>query len=116
MNSNIMTKITSLAYITFKGGIRDRTIHTIVLLALLLLVSTPLFTSFSLREVVAVAVDYNLSTISSIGLLLSIFAGIKLKKKNIDKRSIYTVIPLPISRSQYLIEGWKQGGEGLIGQ
>ena len=103
MNSNIMTKITSLAYITFKGGIRDRTIHTIVLLALLLLVSTPLFSSFSMRQVVAVAVDYNLSTISFIGLLLSIFAGINLITKDIDKRSIYTVISLPISRSQYLI-------------
>jgi len=98
-----MTKITSLAYITFKGGIRDRTIHTIVLLALLLLVSTPLFSSFSMRQVVAVAVDYNLSTISFIGLLLSIFAGINLITKDIDKRSIYTVISLPISRSQYLI-------------
>ena len=103
MNSNMMTKITSLAYITFKGGIRDRTIHTIVLLALLLLVSTPLFSSFSMRQVVAVAVDYNLSTISFIGLLLSIFAGINLITKDIDKRSIYTVISLPISRSQYLI-------------
>ena len=103
MNSNIMTKITSLAYITFKGGIRDRTIHTIVLLALLLLISTPLFSSFSMRQVVPVAVDYNLSTISFIGLLLSIFAGINLITKDIDKRSIYTVISLPISRSQYLI-------------
>jgi len=103
MNSNIMTKITSLAYITFKGGIRDRTIHTIVLLALLLLISTPLFSSFSMRQVVPVAVDYNLSTISFIGLLLSIFAGINLITKDIDKRSIYTVISLPLSRSQYLI-------------
>ena len=98
-----MNKILSLTYITFKGGIRDRTIHTIVLLALLLLISTPLFSSFSMRQVVQVAVDYNLSTISFIGLLLSIFAGINLITKDIDKRSIYTVISLPLSRSQYLI-------------
>ena len=98
-----MTKILSLAYITFKGGIRDRTTHGIVILALLLLISTPLFSAFSMRQVVPVAVDYNLSTISFIGLLLSIFAGINLITKDIDKRSIYTVISLPISRSQYLI-------------
>lgn len=98
-----MNKILSLAYITFKGGIRDRTIHTIVILALLLLVSTPLFSAFSMRQVVPVAVDYNLSTISFIGLLLSIFAGINLITKDIDKRSIYTVISLPLSRSKYLI-------------
>ena len=103
IRSLFMTKVISLAYITFKGGIRDRTIHTIVLLALLLLISTPLFSAFSMRQVVPVAVDYNLSTISFIGLLLSIFAGINLITKDIDKRSIYTVISLPISRSQYLI-------------
>jgi ABC-type transport system involved in multi-copper enzyme maturation permease subunit len=96
-------KITSLAYITFKGGIRDRTILGIVILAFLLLISTPLFASFSMRQVVAVAVDYNLSTISFLGLLLSIFAGINLITKDIDRRSIYTVISLPLSRSQYLI-------------
>ncbi|MEK7845938.1 MAG: ABC transporter permease, partial [Nitrospinota bacterium] len=56
-------KILSLSYITFKGGIRDRTIHGIVILALLLLISTPLFSAFSMRQVVPVAVDYNLSTI-----------------------------------------------------
>src|SRR3990172_8148189 len=44
-----------------------------------------------------------MTKITSIGLLLSIFAGINLITKDIDKRSIYTVISLPISRSQYLI-------------
>lgn len=98
-----MKKILTLAYITFKGGIRDRTIHGIVILAFLLLISTPLFSSFSMRQVIAVAVDYNLSTISFIGILLSVFAGINLITKDIDRRSIYTVVSLPISRSQYLI-------------
>jgi ABC-type transport system involved in multi-copper enzyme maturation permease subunit len=98
-----MNKIKSLAFITFKGGIRDRTILGIVILAFLLLISTPLFSSFSMRQILAVAVDYNLSTISFIGIILSIFAGINLIARDIDRRSIYTVISLPISRSQYLI-------------
>ncbi|MEK6589217.1 MAG: ABC transporter permease [Nitrospinota bacterium] len=98
-----MVKIKSLSFITFKGGIRDRTILGIVLLAFLLLISTPLFSSFSMRQILAVAVDYNLSTISFIGIILSIFAGINLIARDIDRRSIYTVISLPISRSQYLI-------------
>ena len=103
MNSNMMTKITSLAYITFKGGIRDRTLFSIFILALTLILSIPLLSSFSMRQVAVVACDFSLSITSFIGLLLTIFVGNNLIAKDIDRRSIYTVISLPIKRTEYLI-------------
>jgi ABC-type transport system involved in multi-copper enzyme maturation permease subunit len=56
-----------------------------------------------MRDIVKVAVDLSLSTVSFAGLLTLFFVGVNLFGKDIDKRTIYMVISRPISRSQYLV-------------
>ena len=98
-----MKNVLLLSYITLKGGIKDRTLFGIFILALALILSIPLLSSFSMRQVAVVACDFSLSITSFIGLLLTIFVGNNLIAKDIDKRSIYTIISLPIKRTEYLI-------------
>jgi ABC-type transport system involved in multi-copper enzyme maturation permease subunit len=92
-----------IAFITFKEGIRNRAIYGITLFALLLFGATALAASMIPREVGKVAVDMALSTVSFTGLLLVLFVGINLMAKDLDKRTIYTVLARPISRSQYIL-------------
>ena len=98
-----MKNVLLLSYITLKGGIRDRTLFGIFIIALILILSIPLLSSFSMRQVAVVACDFSLSITSFIGLLLTIFVGNNLIAKDIDRRSIYTIISLPIKRTEYLI-------------
>src|SRR5512144_731443 len=92
-----------IALITFKEGIRNRALYGITLFALLLFGVTALVATMIPREVGKVSVDMALSTISFAGLLIVLFVGINLLAKDLDKRTIYTVLSRPISRSQYII-------------
>ncbi len=98
-----MNGIASLAYITFKEGIRSRALFGIFIMALLMFAGTVTLTNLFMRDIVKVAVDLSLSTISFAGLLMVIFIGTSLLAKDIDKRTIYMVISRPISRTQYVI-------------
>jgi ABC-type transport system involved in multi-copper enzyme maturation permease subunit len=89
--------------IAIKNGIRDRVLHAILAVGLLLLVSTPVVAVFSMRQVVALAVSYSLSVIALLGLLLTLFLSMAILSRDMERRSIYTVCSLPLSRSVYLI-------------
>jgi len=91
-----------VALITFKEGIRNKALYGITLIALILFGATALIATMIPREVGKVSIDMALSTISFTGLLLVFFVGINLMAKDLDKRTIYTVLSRPISRSQYI--------------
>jgi ABC-type transport system involved in multi-copper enzyme maturation permease subunit len=98
-----VTSLWPIALITFKEGIRNRAIYGIILFALLLFGATALVATMIPREVGKVTVDMALATISFSGLLIVLFVGINLMAKDLDKRTIYTVLSRPVSRSQYIV-------------
>ena len=98
-----MNGILSLAHITFKEGIKNRALFGIFIMVLFMFSITVTLTDLFMRDIVKVAADLSLSTISFSGLLIVLFIGINLLAKDIDKRTIYMVISRPISRSQYII-------------
>lgn len=98
-----MQLIWPIALITFKEGIRNRSIYGISLLALLMLVANFLISDMVSQEVGKVAVDVALSAVSFSGLLLVLFVGINLMAKDLDRKTIYMVLAKPVSRAQYLI-------------
>jgi ABC-type transport system involved in multi-copper enzyme maturation permease subunit len=98
-----MTTLWPIALITFKEGIRNRSLYGITLLALLLLIANFLISGMFMQEIGKVAVDISLSSVSLSGLLLVLFVGINLMAKDLDKKTIYMVLSRPISRSQYIV-------------
>lgn len=98
-----MNGIWSLAYITFKEGIKSRALFGIFIMVLFMFSITVTLTDLFMRDIVKVAADLSLSTTSFSGLLIVLFIGINLLAKDIDKRTIYMVISRPVSRSQYIV-------------
>lgn len=92
-----------IAMITFKEGIRNKSIYGISLLALLMLMANFIISDMVSQDVGKVAVDMALSAVSFSGLLLVLFVGINLMAKDLDRKTIYMVLAKPVSRSQYLI-------------
>ena len=89
--------------IALKSGVRDRVLHAILAVGLLLLLSTPVVAVFSMRQVVALAVSYSLSVIALLGLLLTLVLSMAVVARDMERRSVYTVCSLPLSRSVYLV-------------
>jgi ABC-type transport system involved in multi-copper enzyme maturation permease subunit len=98
-----MISLWPIALITFKEGIRNRALYGISLFALLLLLANFLISDMIMQDVGKVAVDMALSTVSFSGLLLVLFIGINLMAKDLDKKTIFTVLSRPVSRSQYIV-------------
>ena len=96
-------RVWSLALITFKEGIRDRTLYGIGLFALMIMGLSLVVTGFFLRELHKVTVDINISAITFGGLLMIFSLSVNLMSKDLDKRTIYSVLSKPFSRTQYLI-------------
>ena len=97
-----MGSVFALATITFKEGIRNRSLFGIALLALFLFGFNVTVAGFFMRDVGKVTVDMNLSALSFAGLLLVFFVGVNLMAKDIDRKTIHLVLSKPISRAQYI--------------
>ncbi len=69
----------------------------------MLFAATTVVITLFMRDIVKVAVDLSLSTVSFTGLLALLFIGVNLFGKDLDKRTIYMVISRPVSRSEYLV-------------
>jgi len=97
-----MRSIFALAMITFREGIRNRSLFGIAFLALFLFGLNITVAGFFMRDVGKVTVDMNLSALSFAGLLLVFFVGVNLMAKDIDRKTIQLVLSKPISRTQYI--------------
>lgn len=97
-----MNRILALAVISFREGIRNRSVYGVALFALFMLGLNIAVAGFFMREVGKVTVDMNLSALSFAGLLLVFFVGLNLMAKDIDKKTIHLVLSKPISRVEYI--------------
>jgi len=108
-----MNKVVALAVITFKEGVRTRSLFGIFLFALFVFGLNIAVAGFFMRDISKVSVDMNLAAREVSGLLLTLFVGLNLLAKDIDKKTIHLVLAYPISRLQYVL-GKYLGVLGLI--
>lgn len=97
-----MRKVFALALITFREGIRNRSVFGILLFSLFILGLNIAVAGFFMRDIGKVTVDMNLSALSVAGLLLVFFVGVNLMAKDIDRKTIHLVLSKPISRVEYI--------------
>lgn len=99
-----MKTILEVSRITFKGGIRDKVFITLLIVSVLcFILLVPAVSSLSMRQVREVAVSLSLSIISFVSLILSIFLGVNLFYRDMEKRFTHSVIALPLSRESYVL-------------
>jgi len=97
-----MSRVFALARITFKEGIRNRSVMGVLFFSLFILGLNVAVAGFFMRDIGKVSVDMNLSALSFSGLLLVLFVGLNLMAKDIEKKTIHLVLSKPISRVEYL--------------
>ena len=96
-------KILAIAINTFKETIRDKILYNLLFFALIMIGSSYLLSQLSLTDHQKIIVDVGLASISVFGVLMAIFIGIGLVSKEIEKKTVYTIIAKPISRYQFLL-------------
>lgn len=96
-------RVASIALNTFKESVRERVLYNLVVFALLLIGAAILFGSISVGIEQIILVNLGLSSISVFGLLMAIFIGIGLVWKEIDKRTIFSILSKPVRRGEFIL-------------
>ena len=96
------TAIGAIALNTFREAIRDRILYLLLIFALLLIAVSRLLSLLTVGNEEKIIKDVGLSAISVFGVLISVFVGVSLVFKEIEKRTIYTLLASPVRRWQFL--------------
>ncbi len=97
------SRIGAIAFNTFREAVRDRVLYNLVLFALLLVGAALLFGEISIGIERQVLINLGLTAISLFGLVIAIFIGIGLVSKEIEKRTLYTVLSRPVRRWEFIV-------------
>jgi Cu-processing system permease protein len=96
-------QIWNIARGVFKESVRDRVPYSLVLFAVLLMAASYLISQLTAGQDLKIIKDLGLASISVIGLLIAIFIGIGLVSKEVERRSIYSLLSKPISRTAFIL-------------
>lgn len=92
-----------IALNTFRESIRDKILYNIGLLALALTLFSIVLGEWSVFDRAYVIKSTTLTVMSLSGLLISIFVGISLVQKEIQRRTVLTLLSKPISRASFVV-------------
>ncbi len=98
-----MTRILTIARNTFRENIRDRILYNLILFALIMILSALALGQLTLGNEQTVLLNLGLASISVIGMLISIFIGIGLVYKELEKRTVYALIAKPVHRYELIL-------------
>ena len=98
-----MSAAFAVAANTFRENRRDRILYVLVLFAALMILAGVVVGELSPFEQGKILLDLGQSAMFLVGSLIAIFLGVGLVSREIEKRTIYTVISKPVSRAEFLI-------------
>lgn len=96
-------RIASVAFNTFREAVRDRVLYNLIAFALLLSGAAVLVGQISIDIERLVVVNLGLTAVSLFGVVIAIFIGIGLVSKEIEKRTLYTVLSRPVRRWEFVV-------------
>ncbi len=96
-------KIAAIALNTFKEAIRDRILYLLLFFAAVCIVFSRILALLTVGDRVKIIKDVGLSSLSLFGALMAILMGVGLVYKEIDKKTIHSLLVKPIHRYQFLL-------------
>ena len=96
-------RIAHIASNTFREAVRDRVLYNLIAFALLISGAAIFVGQISIDVERLVVVNLGLTAVSLFGVVIAIFIGIGLVSKEIDKRTLYTVLSRPVRRWEFIV-------------
>lgn len=96
-------RVRAIALNTFRESIRDRVLYNLILFVLILVAASVFVSDLSLDMESQFTAALGLSAMLVFGALIAIFIGVGLVYKEIDKRTIYSLLSKPVHRHEFII-------------
>src|SRR5687767_6870364 len=98
-----MRMIGHIAVNVFKESVRDKVLYNLVAFATLLIAVSYLLGQLTAGQDVKIIKDLGLAAIATFGLLIAVFIGIGLVWKEVERRSIYSLLSKPMRRHEFIL-------------
>jgi ABC-type transport system involved in multi-copper enzyme maturation permease subunit len=98
-----MKPILIIALNAFRETVRDKILYNLVLFTIGLILFSLMLGEWSVFARINVISDFTLAVMSVAGLLMSIFVGIGLIQKEIQKKTILTLLAKPLPRWHFIV-------------
>ena len=92
-----------IAVNVFRESVRDKVLYNLVVFAILMMAASYLIGQLTAGQDIKIIKDLGLGAISIFGLFIAVFIGIQLVSKEVERRSIYSMLSKPIYRHQLVI-------------
>lgn len=101
-----MTRILAIAWNTFREAVRNKILYSLLFFAVLIILSALAMGSLTLHEEVRMTRDIGLFGIDAFGVIIAIFVGVNLLYKELDLKTVYTILPKPLHRWEFVLGKW----------
>jgi ABC-type transport system involved in multi-copper enzyme maturation permease subunit len=98
-----MQRILAVAVNTFREAVRDRVLYGMLGVATAVLIFTLVLAEVSLDQQRRIVLDIGLASISLFSVVVAIFLGSSLLYKEIERKTLYVILPKPIRRHEFLL-------------
>lgn len=103
INSSGSRRVWAIALNTFRESVRDRVLYNLILFVLILVAASVFVSELSIDMESQFTAALGLSATLVFGALIAIFIGVGLVYKEIDKRTIYSLLSKPVHRHEFII-------------
>ena len=98
-----MSIIGHVAVNVFKESVRDKVLYNLVAFATLLIAVSYLLGQLTAGQDMKIVKDLGLAAIASFGRLIAVFIGIGLVWKEVERRSIHSLLSKPMRRYEFIL-------------
>jgi Cu-processing system permease protein len=98
-----MLRMIAVAVNTFREAVRDRVLNGMLGVALAVLVFSLALAELALDQQRRIVLDIGLASISLFSVVMAVFLGSSLLYKEIERKTLYVILPKPIRRHEFLL-------------
>jgi Cu-processing system permease protein len=99
-------RVWAIARNTFREAVRNKILYSLLFFALLVIASAMALGQLTLHEELRTTRDVGLYGIDLFGVIIAIFVGVNLLYKELDLKTVYTILPKPLRRWEFVLGKW----------
>lgn len=99
----IARRIIAIAGQTLTEARRNRVFYSIFLFALIVILNSYIFTEVTITTMDRVLKDTGIAAISIFALALTVFTGVGVINREVDRRNLYVVLSKPLARYEFIV-------------
>ena len=96
-------RVWAIAVNTAREAVRNKLLYTLLFFALAMMIFGAVLSTLSYVERERMVQDFAFASIRLFSVAIAVFVGVGLIHKEVDRRTVYTILSKPLSRAEFLI-------------